>query len=68
MRLQEDPPPNVTDDALSRLHARWSTLGDIAAARTEHTSPYVSTTLVARDLLNIARSFGREKLQYVGYS
>lgn len=68
MRLQDDPVVNTSADAFSRLHARWSTLSEIAAVRTNHSSPYVTTALVARDMLSILRAFGREKLQYWGFS
>lgn len=68
MRLQDDPVANTSADAISRIHARYTTLSGIAKERTSKTSPYVTTALVARDMLSIVRAFGREKLQYWGFS
>lgn len=68
MRMQEDPLFNTTADAVSRFHARYSILGGIAATSAKDTAQYVSTALVARDMLSIIRTFGRDKLQYWGFS
>lgn len=69
-RLREvtDPLPNTTDDAVSRIYGRAQVHGDIAKESTSHASPYVSTALVARDMLSITRAHGFEKLQYWGFS
>ncbi|KIP02216.1 hypothetical protein PHLGIDRAFT_305697 [Phlebiopsis gigantea 11061_1 CR5-6] len=69
-RLREatDPLPNVTEDGVSRLWARSQVYGELAKQNTMGTSPYVSTALVARDMLSIMRAHGFDKLQYWGFS
>lgn len=64
------PPWNTSLDATSRLHASAKILGGVVDARPQvkHAASYVSTALVARDMLSITRAFGREKLQYWGFS
>ncbi|KAJ3539136.1 hypothetical protein NM688_g6410 [Phlebia brevispora] len=68
--LQRDSLPllNSTTDALSKTYANAVVYGKLAEARTMHASPYVSTALVCRDMLNIVRAHGQEKLQYWGLS
>lgn len=69
-RLHEgsDPAANTTADAISRIYSRGQIFGEIAQRTTMHASPYVSTALVARDMLNIMRAHGYDKLQYWGFS
>ncbi|GJE90062.1 alpha/beta hydrolase [Phanerochaete sordida] len=68
LREQGDPLPNTTADALSRLWAKSQVYGSIANQTTAHASPYVSTALVARDMLSIMQAHGRDKIQYWGFS
>lgn len=69
-RLREatDPLPDPAGDGVAKLYARHQVYGEIAKRNTMHASPYVSTALVARDMLSIVRAHGLEKLQYWGYS
>jgi pimeloyl-ACP methyl ester carboxylesterase len=62
------PPFNATPDALARQLARSKVYGDLAASRVLHAAQYVTTELVARDMLEIIRAHGRDKLQYWGFS
>ncbi|GJE90064.1 alpha/beta hydrolase [Phanerochaete sordida] len=68
LRVQDDPSPNTTADAVSRLWAKAQVLGSIANQTTARASPYVSTALVARDMLNIMQAHGYDKIQYWGFS
>ena len=62
------PLPNITEDAITRRHAQSILYGGLAAARTMHAAPYLSTALVCRDMLEIMHAHGRDKLQYWGFS
>jgi pimeloyl-ACP methyl ester carboxylesterase len=68
LKTFEDPPLNATVDALARTYARFQAFGSLAQRRVAEVAPYVSTPLVARDMLAITQAFGREKLQYWGIS
>jgi pimeloyl-ACP methyl ester carboxylesterase len=68
LKTFEDPPLNATVDALARTYARFQVVGSLAQRRIADVAPYVSTPLVARDMLAITQAFGREKLQYWGIS
>jgi pimeloyl-ACP methyl ester carboxylesterase len=68
LKTFEDPPLNATVDALARTYARFQAFGSLAQRRIADVAPYVSTPLVARDMLAITQAFGREKLQYWGIS
>ncbi|GJE90051.1 alpha/beta hydrolase [Phanerochaete sordida] len=68
IRVQDTPPPNTTVDAVARLWAGAQVFGSIANQSTAHSSPYVSTALVARDMLSISQAHGFDKLQYWGFS
>ncbi|KIJ43912.1 hypothetical protein M422DRAFT_228944 [Sphaerobolus stellatus SS14] len=59
---------NASTDSLAREYARSYVTGQLAAKKANHTSQYVSTALVARDMLSITRAHGRDKLQYWGFS
>ena len=58
----------MSTDAVARMHARFSVLSHLAAERIGDNSKYISTALVARDMLSIVHAHGREKLQYWGFS
>ena len=68
LRQVTDPLPNETGDGVSTLWARSHVYGEIAKQNTMESSPYVSTALVARDMLSIMRIHGFDKLQYWGFS
>jgi hypothetical protein len=68
LRQSSDPLFNQTMDAVSRLYGRAEVYGKIANVTTFGASPYVSTALVARDMLSITRAHGYDKLQYWGFS
>lgn len=59
---------NATPDAVPRMYANARALASVAAARINSTAPYLSTAQVARDMLKITNAFGRDKLQYWGFS
>ena len=59
---------NATPASLGELLAKASLIGDIAKSRSSHVAEYVSTPNVARDMLSIVEAYGREKLQYWGFS
>ena len=62
------PPYNTTADAVPRMLSSSLTLASVAKARINNTGPYLGTTQVARDMLSIAQAFGRDKVQYWGFS
>ena len=53
---------------MARIHAQWQVYGKLAESRTMDTSPYVSTALMCRDMLNMMKAHGWEKIQFWGYS
>jgi hypothetical protein len=59
---------NATPAALGDMFARANLLGDMAKSRSSHVAEYVSTPLVARDMLSMLEAYGSEKLQYWGLS
>ena len=68
MKLAEDPLINTTVDSFSRFYSRMLLTGDFARANAQASAPYVSTALVARDMLEITKTFGSDKIQYWGFS
>ncbi|GJE96257.1 alpha/beta hydrolase [Phanerochaete sordida] len=68
LRVEGDPLINSSADALTRQYARSQVQNAIANRTTAHASPYVSTALVARDMLSIVKAHGQDKLQYWGFS
>lgn len=68
VKTQAEPLENSTLDALSRIRSRSLIYNSLAAARTQHASPYVGTAAVARDMLSITQALGHDKLQYWGFS
>ncbi|EIN12410.1 alpha/beta-hydrolase [Punctularia strigosozonata HHB-11173 SS5] len=67
-QLTHGPVLNATDEALARAYARAQVFGSLAAERVGEAAQYVSTPMVARDMLSITRAHGREKLLYWGFS
>lgn len=59
---------NTTPDAVTRMYANTLTLASVAEARLKDIGPYVGTAQVARDMLSITNAFGRDRLQYWGFS
>lgn len=68
IRLASDPLYNITADAMARTYSRFTAYNGLVEARTSHVSPYVTTSLVARDMLEITQAHGFDKLQYWGFS
>lgn len=68
LKYLEDPAPNSTVDAIARIYSKAHVYGAVANVTAKHSAPYVSTAIVARDMLNIARAHGRDMLQYWGFS
>ena len=68
LKFLEDPPFNATVDALARSHARYDVFGSLAAARTSNVTEFVTTSLVAQDMLAITQAHGFDKLQFYGTS
>lgn len=66
--LQNPPPINATDDALAKLHGRWKIMGELVEERQAHAAAQMSTAVVARDMLQITKAHGRDKLLYWGFS
>lgn len=68
LKIAGDPLLNITADAIARTYARFTTYNALAEARTTHVAPYVTTASVARDMLEIVKAHGSDKLQYWGFS
>ena len=59
---------NHSASSLSHLYEGAHIYGEIAKARTENVTKYVGTPAVARDMLEIVKAHGRDKLHYWGFS
>ena len=59
---------NESISSFGRAYAKWQILGRLAADRIQKVAESVSTAAVATDMLNIARAFGQDKLNYYGVS
>jgi pimeloyl-ACP methyl ester carboxylesterase len=68
VQLNDDPYFGTSPSAVGRTLARYQALGTLAKARASDVAPYVSTPLVARDLLAIVKAHGLDKLSYLGVS
>ena len=68
LKLTGDPLYNITPDATSRAYDRATIYNALAEARTGDVAPYVTTALVARDMLEMMKAHGSDKLQYWGFS
>lgn len=64
----DSPPPLTAPDAVAQLYNRNLIYSNIVNTRGQNYAPFVSTALVARDMLEITRAHGREKLLYWGVS
>lgn len=64
----DSPPPFITPDAVARLYDTNLVYSDLVNTRGQDYAPFVSTAITARDMLEITRAHGREKLQYWGVS
>jgi pimeloyl-ACP methyl ester carboxylesterase len=53
---------------IHELYARSVLAGKLASARSKHIAEYVSTAMVARDMLAITKAHGYDKLKYWGFS
>lgn len=68
IQRHDDPYLGAAPGALGRTLARSQTLGRLVEARASDVAPYVSTALVARDMLSIVKAHGFDKLLYMGVS
>jgi pimeloyl-ACP methyl ester carboxylesterase len=59
---------NASKDATARAWARAQVLGKVAETRDRNTLRHITTDNVARDMLQIVRAHGRDKIQYWGFS
>ena len=59
---------NQSTDAVSIIYAQAQVVGRLAYENANTTGQYMSTALVARDMLSIVKAHGREKLLYWGFS
>ena len=64
----EPPLISSSGDVIPRTHAKADLLGILAAERSGEVARFVGTAAVARDMLQIVRAHGRDKLLYWGYS
>lgn len=68
LQTSDGPLPFETADAVARLYDSSHVYGDLVFRKGQSYAPYVSTALVARDMLEVTRAHGREKLLYWGIS
>jgi pimeloyl-ACP methyl ester carboxylesterase len=68
IQTNDDPYLGAAPGAVGRTLARYQAFGTIAQARASDVAPYVSTALVARDMLSIIKAHGTDKLLYLGNS
>jgi pimeloyl-ACP methyl ester carboxylesterase len=59
---------NSSTDAVARFHAYTSVYNSLAAERMRYDATNASTASVARDMLEITKAHGRDKIQYWGFS
>lgn len=59
---------NATSDALARHFARARIFATLSEDRAKGVAPYMSAPTVARDMLEITKAHGLNKLQYWGVS
>ena len=59
---------NQSADAVGVIHAQAQVVGRLAFENANKTGQYLSTAVVARDMLSIVKAHGREKLLYWGFS
>ncbi|KLO05806.1 alpha/beta-hydrolase [Schizopora paradoxa] len=59
---------NSSTDSIGRAYAYSNILGKRLEETTRNVTEYVSTPLVARDMLRMSKAMGYDKLQYWGFS
>ncbi|KAK6988665.1 Abhydrolase-4 domain-containing protein [Favolaschia claudopus] len=59
---------NASDDAFGRTYADFMLQSSLAAARDDGSLRFLNTEATARDMLRIVEAYGREKVQYWGFS
>lgn len=59
---------NETSGSLGTVYAFAQTVGKVTKARISGVAEHIGTPTVARDMLNIVKAFGSDKLQYWGVS
>lgn len=59
---------NSSTGALGELFGVAKILGEIMEARAGDIVKHMTTPVVARDMLSIIKAYGRDKLQYWGFS
>ena len=59
---------NQSSTSLYSLYGHAQIIGNIAVERLDGIAQYVGTPTVARDMMSIVKAFGRDKLQYWGFS
>lgn len=59
---------NTSVDALGKAYAYSDILGAKMEQSSRNVTEFVSTPVVARDMLSISKAMGYEKLQYWGFS
>ena len=64
--MQADSSLDLTEQSLAKEYARAQLFGHIASSH--EVSSYMSTPVVARDMLSIVKLHGMDKLQYWGFS
>jgi pimeloyl-ACP methyl ester carboxylesterase len=68
IKVLQDPPLGATPDSVARTYGRSISYGTVAESRLKDIGPYVTTPMVARDMLAITKAAGFEKLKYWGVS
>ena len=68
LELLQTPPLNANVDAMGRTQAQYDVFGSLAAARDTDVIQYMTTSLVAQDMLSIVNASGMDKLQYYSVS
>ena len=59
---------NESVSSLGKSYAMNQILGNLTVDRDGKVAASISTPAVARDMLNMVKAFGREKLSYWGFS
>jgi hypothetical protein len=59
---------NSSANSLYSLYGKAQIIREVAYNKLRDVSPYVGTPTVARDMMSIVKAFGRDKLQYWGFS
>lgn len=62
------PSLETSEDALGKVFARARILGRLAIERNEKALKYITTDVVAKDMLKIVEAYGETKLKFWGIS